>query len=367
MRLLLHPVLAAVSLWVIAAGCTTKDSLLHSSPAGFGGAQGGAGAGKGGSAGSDAATAGVSTSGDGGRAGNATAGAGIGGGAGNESAGNGAEGGDGERGGSSGMGASEGGFGGTEAGAGGGATAGAAGSTSCPSGEMWCPGCTVGSGMCAAECPGAACTPCDSVDSLAECEMRTDCHSVFENPQGCDCPLPGCCARFERCADNERADCTGASLNCEAVTPYCEHPAYVVSYSGICYEGCVAPKDCAPSPPTPCPESVPVDGSVCGGDSQCYYDACPSGGRAIAICSGRVWSVDTGTVCAVECAGFGAQCGDGEICLVHAGGAVQIECIPNGCGTGPVLPDCAGNCQVSFSLDGGATAICNTCPQGGCP
>jgi hypothetical protein len=112
---------------------------------------------------------------------------------------------------------------------------------------------------------------------------------------------------------------------------------------------------------------VPEDGSPCGGYTECYYDACPEAGRAIATCSDRVWNVETRTSCAVECSGFGQQCDEGELCLIHAGGAVQIECTPNGCGTGPILAECAGNCPVFFSLAAGATATCNTCPQGGCP
>jgi hypothetical protein len=232
---------------------------------------------------------------------------------------------------------------------------------------MWCSGCTAGAGMCAENCSGVACPPCNSIESLAECETRTDCHSVFVDSGGCNCPQAGCCARFKHCADNDLADCTGANVNCEVVTPHCESPAYVVSHSGTCYEGCVQPKDCAPSPPTPCPAVVPEDGSPCGGYTECYYDACPEAGRAIATCSDRVWNVETGTSCAVECSGFGQQCDEGELCLIHAGGAVQIECTPNGCGTGPILAECAGNCPVFFSLAAGATATCNTCPQGGCP
>jgi hypothetical protein len=205
------------------------------------------------------------------------------------------------------------------------------------------------------------------VETLEECEARTDCHSVFEDPQVCGCAGVGCCAHFAFCADSELADCNGANVSCGAPTPYCEAPAFVVSHSGFCYEGCVQPKDCAPSPPSPCPPSVPADGSACGGDTQCYYDACPEGGRAIATCSGRVWTVETGTSCAVECSGVGTQCDEGQICLVHAGGALLVDCIENSCGTGPILEECAGNCPVFFSLYGGTTATCNTCPQGGCP
>jgi hypothetical protein len=375
MRFLPQSSVVAVLVWGLSAGCTTRDSVLDQE--GSGGAQGGtspaqggsAGT-KGGSAGTQGGSAGLSSSGSGGRATGGSAGMGNGSGAGSESAGGSGEGGDAGRAGTQGAGMNGGGSGGTEAGGGGGDAAGAAGAGSCPPGQMWCPGCTVDSGMCAEGCPGSACAPCSTIESLAECETRTDCHSVFVDPGGCDCPLVGCCAHFAKCADNDLADCSGANVKCEALTPYCESPAYVVSYSGICYEGCVKPEDCAASPPTPCPMIVPVDGSPCGGDTQCYYDSCPTAGltgRAIATCSSRVWNVETGTSCTVECSGFGQQCEEGEICLVHAGGAVQIECIPNGCGTGPILAECAGNCPVFFSLEGGATATCNTCPQGGCP
>jgi hypothetical protein len=340
---LLQTGFGAALVWALAAGCTTKDSLLDQ--AGSGGAQGGTAGGKAGGAGVDSGSAGVSSSGRGGGAGAASAGNGNPSGAGNAVSGSSGEGGDGDRGGSQGAGTSGAGFGGAEAGSGGSDTAGAAG----------------------ANCTGAACGACESIESVDDCEARTDCHSVFQDPGDCECPGIGCCASFLRCADGERADCTGANVMCEAPTPYCESPAYVVSYSSNCYEGCVAAKDCAPSPPTPCPTSVPTDGSACDGDTQCYYDACPEGGRAIASCSSRVWTVETGTSCAVACAGFSQQCSEGEVCLVHAGGAVLIECIANGCGTGPILAECAGNCPVSFSLSGGATATCNTCPQGGCP
>lgn len=369
MRPLLHPLLAAGLLCAFVGGCTTKDSLLDDPGVGGsdGGAQGGANAGQSGTAGSAGATGGADSGGAGGRAGGGTAGTINGGSAGTEVGGSGAEGGDGDRGGSQSAGMGGDGSGGTEAGTGGTGAAGASGSNSCPPGQMWCPGCTIDSGMCASGCPGAACGPCESVESLEECEARTDCHSVFEDPGTCGCAGVGCCAHFARCADNDRADCTGANVTCEALTPFCDSPAYVNSYSGSCYEGCVAPKDCAPSPPTPCPPSVPVDGSACGGDAQCYYDACPEGGRAIATCSGRTWSVETGTSCAVLCSGFSQQCDGGQVCLVHAGGALQIDCVENGCGTGPILEQCAGNCPVSFTLYSGATVTCNTCPQGGCP
>jgi hypothetical protein len=36
-----------------------------------------------------------------------------------------------------------------------------------------------------------------------------------------------------------------SGLACGAATPYCEGP-YVVSYTAVCFEGCVQSTDCAP-------------------------------------------------------------------------------------------------------------------------
>jgi hypothetical protein len=94
-------------------------------------------------------------------------------------------------------------------------------------------------------CPAIKCAaPCSSVTTLAGCEARTDCHSVFVDPGTCGCAASGCCAHFSTCADGDTAACTGTPL-CKIVAPHCELP-YVVAYSGSCYEGCVNKKDCAP-------------------------------------------------------------------------------------------------------------------------
>jgi len=89
-------------------------------------------------------------------------------------------------------------------------------------------------------------TACGQVTTQAECDARTDCHSVFTDPHNCGCAAIGCCARFSRCADGALANCNDSNVSCDAATPYCESPAYVVSYSGFCYEGCVRAADCAP-------------------------------------------------------------------------------------------------------------------------
>lgn len=91
-------------------------------------------------------------------------------------------------------------------------------------------------------CPELVCPPCDTLGEES-CAAAPDCHRVYRDEGLCDCQSPGCCARFERCADGGRADCEGEDLGCLAAEPYCEGP-YVVSYEGTCYEGCVLAEDC---------------------------------------------------------------------------------------------------------------------------
>jgi len=94
-------------------------------------------------------------------------------------------------------------------------------------------------------CPttDAAVATCSQVTTQAGCDGRSDCHSVFADPGTCGCASAGCCARFSRCADGGRANCTGP-VACMAPQPFCEAP-YVLSYTGVCYEGCVLQSECA--------------------------------------------------------------------------------------------------------------------------
>lgn len=130
-----------------------------------------------------------------------------------------------------------------------GGTSGVGGSTpgSCPSGQVFCPGCTPGTGQCyAGGCPGVACGSCTLATTQTECDARAECHSVFVDPGTCGCMAIGCCAQFSRCADGATAQCTPPSAQmCDAPEPFCESPAFVVSYAGYCYEGCVRSEDCA--------------------------------------------------------------------------------------------------------------------------
>jgi hypothetical protein len=135
--------------------------------------------------------------------------------------------------------------GGTSA-AGGTSSVGGTGTSACPTGQIWCSGCAGDTGHCDVVCPAVACTDCASLTTLEACEASTSCHSVFVDPGTCDCAAIGCCARFSRCANGDKALCTEPStIACDMVTPHCEDPAYVVSYTPSCYEGCVKSKDCA--------------------------------------------------------------------------------------------------------------------------
>jgi hypothetical protein len=104
----------------------------------------------------------------------------------------------------------------------------------------------------AVTCPLYACpivpTACANVADEATCDARADCHSVFVDHGVCDCAVAGCCTAFGFCGDGGKAACngptgTGAEL-CMAQPPGCEGPAFVLSYTASCYEGCVRPTEC---------------------------------------------------------------------------------------------------------------------------
>ena len=100
----------------------------------------------------------------------------------------------------------------------------------------------------ASQCPALAIAcpaPCSVNTTQASCDARSDCHSVFVDPGTCGCASVGCCAHFSTCADGKAA-CTPPStgVTCKIAIPYCEGPAYVLSYTTNCYEGCVAAAAC---------------------------------------------------------------------------------------------------------------------------
>jgi hypothetical protein len=253
----------------------------------------------------------------------------------------------------------------------------------CPAGKMWCPGCTPGTGTCLAMCGAVACPPpdagtgdapstsCGQVTTQAECDSRSDCHSVFLPGTTCGCAAAGCCELFNRCADGGRANCTGP-VACMAPQPLCALP-YTLAYTANCYEGCVLQTECAKNDaavtPATCPSTPPANASSCGSTSMtCFYDSCPSTGRTQAVCSGGAWAVQTAACGTVSCNGPSAlTCTSGQMCLITESGAVSANCVANTCGSGPVTPACGttlGSCVVNATLVGGVTITCNTCPAG---
>jgi hypothetical protein len=123
---------------------------------------------------------------------------------------------------------------------------------------LYCPDCTGGLRYFGCGAPGTAIgcdlacptpVPCANVTTVAACDARTDCHSVFVDPGNCRCATVGCCAGFSRCADGGKAACKGPTSPgavCMVQPPFCSAPAYVTSYTATCYEGCVRPTECAP-------------------------------------------------------------------------------------------------------------------------
>lgn len=94
-------------------------------------------------------------------------------------------------------------------------------------------------------CPAIACpAACSLMTTRDSCDARPDCHSVFVDPGTCRCATIGCCAQFSRCADGKAVCVPPPALTCTIATPFCEAPAYVVSYTAGCYEGCVPAAAC---------------------------------------------------------------------------------------------------------------------------
>jgi hypothetical protein len=124
--------------------------------------------------------------------------------------------------------------------------------TDCRPGYCGCPGEQMFTSCLASNeavaCPAYACpaaAPCATVTTEAACDQRNDCHSVFVSNAIADCVVNGGCTFFTHCADGGKASCNGAPA-CQITAPYCEAPAFVVSYTGSCYEGCVRATECGP-------------------------------------------------------------------------------------------------------------------------
>jgi hypothetical protein len=208
--------------------------------------------------------------------------------------------------------------------------------------------------------PDASSLPkCSEVTSQSDCDARTDCHSVFDDSPLCACVTPGCCAIFRGCANGGTANCTGVTA-CEMVEPFCQ-PPYVVSYTSLCYEGCVHQDDCNL---LPCPTSAPIDGNPCSKASgTCYYEDCAGAGRMLATCSAGTWKVQSAHCGSFDCQAPGKDggvltCTPGQICVVMTSTSFNVtpSCESHTCGTGPMSTNCihgtAGSCNPKYKVDG---------------
>lgn len=208
--------------------------------------------------------------------------------------------------------------------------------------------------------PDASSLPkCTEVTAQSDCEARTDCHSVFEDSPLCACVTPGCCATFQRCANGSSANCTGVTT-CDMLEPFCQTP-YVVSYAGLCYEGCVHQDDCNY---LPCPQTAPSNGSGCSkANGTCYYEDCAGAGRTLATCNAGTWQVQSAACSAFACQAPGKDggvltCAAGQICVVMTSTSFNVtpSCESHTCGTGAMSTDCiagtAGGCNPKYKVDG---------------
>jgi hypothetical protein len=118
----------------------------------------------------------------------------------------------------------------------------------------YCPNCNGGTSFsycsdvtatAASICPAIACpASCSLMTTKDACDARPDCHAVYVDNGACDCSTAGCCAHFSRCADGPAVCAPPPAFSCTTSKPYCESPAYYVSYSGGCYEGCATAAAC---------------------------------------------------------------------------------------------------------------------------
>jgi hypothetical protein len=250
--------------------------------------------------------------------------------------------------------------GGTGGGPSGGTGAGGAGAGGVISLDAGCTGVTCAQDAAATDASLPTCTELTST----ECNLRYDCHSVYKEQENCTCTEESCCLRFDHCADEDLADCTGPAL-CNTVAPVCEGRYYTVAFKNDCYEGCVRKNECkVPA----CAQIPPSNGTPCGPvDYPCFYQDCAGDGRTLATCSGGTWTVETTACSSVTCEGVGVSpaeitCATGQVCVRTSTSNVVFTlkptCVENTCGSNPISPACltglSGICSVEVSASGGS-------------
>ena len=97
--------------------------------------------------------------------------------------------------------------------------------------------------LCTNPCPQPACA---SLATAADCDARTDCHSLFSGDLPCN--SSGCNNHFEQCEDGATAACSpsGGGPSCTKLTPQCAGGDSLAYLSNNCPDGCVHTDRCAP-------------------------------------------------------------------------------------------------------------------------
>jgi hypothetical protein len=112
-----------------------------------------------------------------------------------------------------------------------------------------------------------------------------------------------------------------------------------------------------------CPDTPPLQGTSCAGQT-CVYEDCAGAGRTVAQCHppGSFELTLVITCTPATCAGATASpCPMGSLCLKKpVNGALTPTCLTNPCGRGPITCACAG-CSGACSVVGTADGVTVTC------
>ena len=239
---------------------------------------------------------------------------------------------------------------------------------------------------CGVTCTGTACLAdagkidvasgsCSQLTTQAACEARSDCHAVFSDPGTCGCATSGCCARFSACADVGKTLCTQPStLACARPTPHCESP-YVVSYTTLCYEGCVLPTECAIAAAADASASVDSDGSSaleagsCSGDftsaltKDCASDADCTLAKHGDCCGNVVMGIRTGTTASFTAAEQAFQ----ACACTRPTGCFHVDVAEDGGQVGTVGSSFVARCQLNRCTSVVTTAGASCTTDADCP
>jgi hypothetical protein len=163
---------------------------------------------------------------------------------------------------------------------------------------------------------------CKALTAEADCRARSDCHAIYsyQDPSVCGCPTVDCCIGFSMCADG-KPDCVPpAQFSCTVAQRYCAG-AYVLSYVGGCYEGCVLSTDCSGlSSCSPAP--------VCGADEISVRVQRPDLGEMQCACEPNPCPSLSLPSC--DCAAELCTKHPGVSCVGYAPGSGQLVCTEDG-------------------------------------